>query len=145
MHIIGSSHKHEGPEGLRTLNDFHRYDDPSVKSFSSPISQTVAYCLAKEIKEADAEYVLALKGNQGTAFAEVKAFLDDAIERKKTHLVWTETTDTGHGRVEVRRYWQTQKLERFADRPEWEGLRSVGVVEAGARSTGSKAWNGGIT
>ena len=38
--------------------------------------------IAKEIKEADAQYVLALKGNQGTAFAEVKAFLDDAIARQ---------------------------------------------------------------
>ena len=33
--------------------------------------------IAKEIKEADAEYVLALKGNQETVHAEVKAFLDD--------------------------------------------------------------------
>ena len=86
--------------------------------------------IAKEIKQADADYVLARKGNQGTACSEVKAFLDDAIQRKESHLVFTETTDKGHGRVEVRRYWQTQKLEWFADRPEWEGLRSVGVVEA---------------
>ena len=67
--------------------------------------------IAREIQEADAEYVLALKGNQGTAFAEVKAFLDDAIQRKEPHLVTLETTDQEHGRLEVRRYWQTQKLE----------------------------------
>ena len=30
----------------------------------------------------------------------------------------------------MRRYWQTEKLEWFADRKEWEGLKSVGVVEA---------------
>ena len=86
--------------------------------------------IAKEIKEADAEYVLALKGNQGTAFAEVKAFLDDAIHRNESHLVTLETTDKEHGRLEVRRYWQTEKLAWFADRNEWEGLKSVGVVEA---------------
>jgi predicted transposase YbfD/YdcC len=86
--------------------------------------------IAKEIKEADAEYVLALKGNQGTTFAEVKAFLDDAIQRKESHLVTLETTDKEHGRLEVRRYWQTEKLAWFADRPAWEGLTSVGVVEA---------------
>lgn len=85
---------------------------------------------AKEIKEADAEYVLALKGNQGTAFTEVKTFLDEAIARKETHLVTLETTDKEHGRLEVRRYWQTEKLDWFADRKEWEGLKSVGVVEA---------------
>jgi predicted transposase YbfD/YdcC len=93
--------------------------------------------IAKEIKEADADYVLALKGNQGTAFAEVKAFLDDAIARNEPHLVTLETTDQEHGRVEVRRYWQSEQLEWFADRKEWDGLKSVGVVEA-RRTMGSK-------
>ena len=92
---------------------------------------------AKEIKEADAEYVLALKGNQGTAFTEVKTFLDEAIARKETHRVTLKTTDKEHGRLEVRRYWQTEKLEWFADRKEWEGLKSVGVVEA-RRTVGGK-------
>ena len=81
-------------------------------------------------KEADADYVLALKGNQGTAFTEVKTFLDDALQRKEAHLVTLETNDKRHGRVEVRRYWQSEKLEWFADRRAWEGLQSVGVVEA---------------
>ena len=86
--------------------------------------------ITREIKEADAQYVLALKGNQGTAFVEVKAFLDDAIQRNESHLVTVQTTDKEHGRLEVRRYWQTEKLDWFADRNEWEGLKSVGVVEA---------------
>lgn len=86
--------------------------------------------IAKEIKEADAEYVLALKGNQGTTFAEVKSFLDDAIQRHESHLVTLETVGKEHGRLEVRRYWQTEKLDWFADRKKWEGLQSVGVVEA---------------
>lgn len=86
--------------------------------------------IAQEILEADADYVLALKGNQGTTYAEVKAFLDEAIQRQEPHLVFHQTTDKEHGRLEVRRYWQTEKLRWFADRGDWEGLRSVGVVEA---------------
>ena len=86
--------------------------------------------IAKEIVEADADYVLALKGNQGTAFTEIKSFLDEAIQRQERHLVSLQTTDKGHGRLEVRRYWQTEKVEWFADHKDWEGLRSVGVVEA---------------
>ena len=35
-----------------------------------------------------------------------------------------------HGRVETRRYYQSDQLEWFADRGKWEGLRSVGFVEA---------------
>ena len=37
--------------------------------------------IAKEIKEADAEYVLALKGNQGQCYEEIKSYLDDAVAR----------------------------------------------------------------
>ncbi len=60
----------------------------------------------------------------------MKSFLDDAIQRNESHLVKLETTEKEHGRLEVRRYWQTEKLDWFADRQEWEGLKSVGVVEA---------------
>jgi predicted transposase YbfD/YdcC len=86
--------------------------------------------IAKEIIEADADFVLALKGNQGAAHTEIKAFLDDAIARADPSLVFQETVEKSHGRLETRRYWQTEKINWFADRKEWEGLRSVGVVEA---------------
>jgi predicted transposase YbfD/YdcC len=85
---------------------------------------------AKEIIEADADYVLALKGNQGTAFAEVKSFLDEAIQRADKALVFLETVEKGHGRLETRRYWQSQNLGWFADKEKWEALRTVGVVES---------------
>lgn len=86
--------------------------------------------IAKEIRAADADYVLALKGNQGTAFAEVKSFLDDAIQRQEPHLLTVVTVDKGHGRLEERRYWQTEQLAWFADRTQWEDLKSVGAVES---------------
>lgn len=86
--------------------------------------------IAKEIIEADADYVLALKGHQPAAYGEIKAFLDDAVARQDPRLAFLETTDQGHGRVEVRRYWQTEQIAWFADRAKWEGLRSVAMVES---------------
>ena len=86
--------------------------------------------IAKEILEADADYVLALKGNQPAAFREIKTFLDDAARRNDPALAFVERTDKGHGRVEVRRYWQTDRSTWFADRDQWEGLRSVALVES---------------
>jgi predicted transposase YbfD/YdcC len=98
--------------------------------------------IAKEIIEADADYVLALKGNQETVHAEVKSYLDDAIlqqagapSRKASashppELAYTETVEKDHGRLEIRRHWQSGRLGWFADRTQWEGLRSVGVVES---------------
>jgi predicted transposase YbfD/YdcC len=86
--------------------------------------------IAKEIKEADADYVLALKGNHGLTYAEIKSYLDEAIARKAKELAYVEIPDKGHGRLETRRYWQSDQLAWFAERSSWEGLQSVGVVES---------------
>ena len=88
--------------------------------------------IAKEISEADADYVLALKGNHGTAHAEVKSFLEDAHHRRFAGVThdFMETVDKDHGRVEVRRYWITDQIGWFADRGQWEKLRTVAMVEA---------------
>jgi hypothetical protein len=73
--------------------------------------------IAREIIEADADYVLALKGNHETVRAEVKTFLDEAVaETSKPRpvgakrapttaslAVW-ETVEKDHGRLETRRY-----------------------------------------
>jgi predicted transposase YbfD/YdcC len=58
---------------------------------------------AREIKEADADYVLALKANQGLAYAEIKAYLDDAVEGATPELAVLEMVEKGHGRIETRR------------------------------------------
>lgn len=63
--------------------------------------------LAQEISEADAEYVLALQGNNGTLHAEVQRFLDDATTRcfRDVPHQFVETVEKDHGRTETRRYW----------------------------------------
>jgi len=99
--------------------------------------------IAQEIIEADADYVLALKGNQETVHAEVKSFLDATLEEKQrkrpkgaalpkaaAHVQELQTVEKDHGRLEIRRYYQSAELDWFADRAKWEGLSSVGMVEA---------------
>jgi predicted transposase YbfD/YdcC len=99
--------------------------------------------IAKEIIEADADYVLALKGNQETVHQEVKSFLDAALLEQQTPrlagaklstaaatLASVETVEKDHGRLEIRRYFQSDQLNWFADQPKWEGLKSVGMVES---------------
>lgn len=107
--------------------------------------------IAREIIEADADYVLALKGNQETVHEEVKSFLDQAIaERQKPRapgaampaaaaaLGHFETVEKDHGRLETRRYWQSDQLKWFADHAKWKGLRTVGMVES-SREMGGRA------
>ena len=92
--------------------------------------------IAREISEADADYVLALKGNQGTAHAEIQSYLDAAIAAGDPALVHREAVEKGHGRIEVRRCWQSADIGWFADRGQWESLRSVGCIEAVRESHG---------
>ena len=106
--------------------------------------------IVQEIIEADADYVLALKGNHETVHQEVKTFLDDAVAEPAkprpvgaklspaaANLAVLETVEKDHGRIETRRYYQSAELDWFADRAKWERLRSVGMVEA-MREVGGK-------
>src|SRR6185437_11327814 len=90
--------------------------------------------IAKEIIEADADYVLALKGNQETVHEEVKSFLDSTLLEKQAQrpaavpmpkaaatLASLETVEKDHGRLETRRYYQSNELLWFADLNKWEG------------------------
>ena len=83
--------------------------------------------IAKEIVEADADYVLALKGNHGVAYEEVKGYFEETL--RCGELPVREEHDKGHGRIERRRYWQSGDIAWFADLALWEGLRSVAMVE----------------
>jgi predicted transposase YbfD/YdcC len=99
--------------------------------------------IAREIIEADADYVLALKGNQEKVHEEIKTFLDGALleqqatrppgtklSRAAASLKSFQTVEKDHGRLETRRYYQSDYLDWFADRARWEGLKSCGMVES---------------
>jgi predicted transposase YbfD/YdcC len=99
--------------------------------------------IAQEIIEADADYVLALKGNQEKVHEEVRNFLDATLEEKNRKrptgaevpkeaqkLKAFETVEKDHGRMETRRYYQSDYLDWFADKEKLEGLKSVGMVES---------------
>jgi predicted transposase YbfD/YdcC len=107
--------------------------------------------IAKEIKEADADYLLALKGNQERVHQEVQEFLDATIAEQKTwrpegvkasraaaELAFFETVEKDHGRIETRRYYQSTEIGWFADQHLWEGLQSFGMVESIREVKGQK-------
>ena len=87
--------------------------------------------IAREVKEADADYVLALKGNHPLLHREVSDFLLDARARGFAGVAhdFFEEADKGHGRLEIRRHWITGHIGWITPRAEWEGLRGVGLVE----------------
>ena len=88
--------------------------------------------IAKQIIEGEADYVLALKGNQGTLHQAVIAHIDEQREndfadaKARRH----QTKETGHGREEVRSYIQMPVPEDLPGLERWEGLKSIGTVES---------------
>lgn len=82
--------------------------------------------IAADLTTAGADYVLALKANQATAFEEARLFLDDWANSHPPQ----ETVEKDHGRLEVRRYWLVDEIDWFQDKAAWPGLASFGMVEA---------------
>jgi len=91
--------------------------------------------IARLIIEAEGDYVLALKGNQGTLHSDVQDLLAYAQEinfRDVAHD-FHQTVEKNHGRLEIRRYWTISEPEfmTFLDpKGKWAGLQSMGMVEA---------------
>ncbi len=88
--------------------------------------------IAAAIVDRGADYVLALKDNHPTLHAEVAEFFADAEKSKlarDTAHSSDETTDGGHGRVEVRRVWASDEIEWLDPKGAWKGLRSIVMVE----------------
>ena len=88
--------------------------------------------ITHQITNQEADYVLALKANHPLAYEEVSTFLNTAVAEGfgRYPYDYHETLDGDHGRIEIRRVWSTSAIEWFADRDQWPGLRSVGLVEA---------------
>jgi predicted transposase YbfD/YdcC len=86
--------------------------------------------IAAQIIEGQADYVLALKGNQETLHQAVIDHIDEQWEddfacvKARRH----QTQETGHGRDETRSYIQIPVPEDLPGRELWKGLKSIGVV-----------------
>jgi predicted transposase YbfD/YdcC len=84
--------------------------------------------IAAEIIEGEADYVLALKGNQETLHQAVIDDIDEQLEGDLAKAREYTTTETGHGREETRVYLQLPAPNSLPGFTLWEGLRTIGVV-----------------
>jgi len=87
--------------------------------------------IAEKILDKKADYILALKGNQGTLREDVEAFfqkqkeLDFALLKVDRH----ETVEKDHGRLEKRRITVFTDIEPLQKRHQWPGLQALIMVE----------------
>ena len=95
--------------------------------------------IARKILEKKADYVLALKGNQGALRDDVEVFAAEQKAKgfKDTKVTRHETVDGDHGRIETRTYTAVHDVDWLKERHDWPGLAGVVMVES-AREIGDK-------
>ncbi len=98
--------------------------------------------IAKTIVEAQADYVLSVKENQGHLFEDISVLfaVDQAHDFKYANLERHQEIHKGHGRIETRECWCTSDpdyLNLIRDRENWVGLRSIAMVVS-TRMVGDK-------
>ena len=95
--------------------------------------------IAKKIVAKKADYVLALKGNQGTLRDDVELFAKEqkAKDFKDTTVSQAETVDGDHGRIETRRTTVFHDIGWLQERHDWPGLKAVVMIES-EREIGTK-------
>ncbi len=87
--------------------------------------------IARTIVDKDADYLLALKGNQSNLHAQVAEFFRNAGTEPFDTVSHTfhETHDEAHGRREVRRVWSSTDLSTIPDAKKWPSLKSITLVQ----------------
>jgi predicted transposase YbfD/YdcC len=94
--------------------------------------------IARQILERKADYVLALKGNQGTLHEDVALFAAEQKARdfKDTTVSNDETVDGDHGRIETRTVTVIHDVAWLQERHHWPGLKGIVMVRS-TRETSS--------
>jgi len=89
--------------------------------------------IAKTIVEANADYILSVKENQGHLFEDISVLfaVDQAQNFKYASFDYKKTVNKGHGRIEVRECWSTSNpeyLRLIRGLENWAGLQSIIMV-----------------
>jgi len=95
--------------------------------------------IAAQVVEGEADYVLALKGNQGAVHQAVIDHIDERLDGDLAGAQELVTAENGHGRAEVRTYLQLPAPEGLPGFRQWKGLRSIGLVTSCCLRDGKEA------
>ena len=79
------------------------------------------------IIENKADYILAVKGNHPKLESEIIDYFDNIHLESLDHH---EERDTGHGRMEVRKYYISGDIDFISSKKEWTNLSAIGMTES---------------
>jgi predicted transposase YbfD/YdcC len=88
--------------------------------------------IAQKIVDKKADYILALKGNQGTLHDDVELFVAEqrANGFRDTTISRHKSVDGDHGRIETRVTTAIHDVAWLQDRHDWPGMKGVVMVES---------------
>lgn len=86
---------------------------------------------AGKIIEKGADYILALKGNQGKFHEEVVDYCKDAVKSGfgGLEVPKIKKTEKGHGRIETREWFLIKDLSWAKKSKNWPGIKSIGIAK----------------
>jgi predicted transposase YbfD/YdcC len=87
--------------------------------------------IADKIHQANGDYILSLKANHPTLFQDVNTWFDSQQTANILPLPIKHTTEAGHHRIEIRKYWafSLSQLPPLHESSQWAGLQTVIAVE----------------
>ncbi len=91
------------------------------------------FSIADKIVDAEADYVLALKGNQGEFHDDIKLFLETNLANAFKNISHTvsKTANGEHGRLEQRNVWLTDDVQWLIERhPRWKSIKGIAIVDS---------------
>lgn len=91
--------------------------------------------IAAEIVNQDADYVLALKDNQGNLSEDVKLLFNDLEKGDYKYYTYDyhKTVNKGHGRIEIRECWTISEIDTICHLrgyKNWKKLRTVSRIRS---------------
>jgi predicted transposase YbfD/YdcC len=85
------------------------------------------------------DYVLVLKGNQGSLYQAISDYVDEQLDGDIPEVAERTTVERGLGREDSRTYVQLPAPEGLPGRARWKDLKSVGVVTSRRLRDGKEA------
>lgn len=84
--------------------------------------------ICKQVVEQEGDYVISLKGNQGTLHKDIVRYFEDP--ENVDAMGMNEENDKGHGRIEQRTAYVTDQVDWLQEMHKWPGLKSIGMVHS---------------
>jgi predicted transposase YbfD/YdcC len=95
--------------------------------------------IVEKIQDRGGDYVLGLKGNQSSLYAEAVNFFEQAIivKAEEASCSYAKTIEKDHGRIEEREVWTTSNLDWLDGYVKaWKGLKSFVCVQSTSHEKG---------